>query len=119
MRDMAGIDFPLARIFSQTVSGRPKGEVLNKLSAEHPAASELIFVEDKLSTLEKVRGLLEGIHQLIHTPLSCPVLFPACRAPLCRRPSLFPAPLTPLEGRQGPRAVQVEALPGGLGVQHA
>jgi hypothetical protein len=55
MRDMAGIDFPLARIFSQTVSGRPKGEVLNKLSAQYPEASELIFVEDKLSTLEKVR----------------------------------------------------------------
>lgn len=54
MRDMAGIEFPLSRIFSQTVSGRPKGEVLHKLSAQHPDALALIFVEDKLGTLEKV-----------------------------------------------------------------
>ncbi|KAG1667581.1 hypothetical protein FOA52_014662 [Chlamydomonas sp. UWO 241] len=54
MRDMAGIDFPLDRIFSQTVSGRPKGEVLTKLAGNHPDASALVFVEDKLSTLEKV-----------------------------------------------------------------
>lgn len=54
MRDMAGIEFSMDRIFSQTVSGRPKGEVLQKLAAEHPDATGLVFVEDKLSTLEKV-----------------------------------------------------------------
>ncbi len=28
MRDMAGVPFAAERIFSQTVSGRPKGEVM-------------------------------------------------------------------------------------------
>lgn len=55
LRDMAGIDFSKERIFSQTVSGRPKGEVLHALAAKHPEASERIFVEDKLGTLEKVQ----------------------------------------------------------------
>lgn len=54
LKDMAGIPFPADRIFSQTVSGRPKGEVLEKLAGNHPDATERIFVEDKLSTLEKV-----------------------------------------------------------------
>ena len=50
---MAGIDFPLERIFSTTVSGQPKSEVLEKLSKQHLDA-ECHFVEDKLSTLVKV-----------------------------------------------------------------
>ncbi|GIL77632.1 hypothetical protein Vretifemale_7132 [Volvox reticuliferus] len=54
MRDMASVPFPPDRIFSQTVSGRPKGEVLAALAAQHPDAVTKIFVEDKLSTLEKV-----------------------------------------------------------------
>lgn len=54
MRDMAGIAFPAERIFSQTVSGRPKGEVLAMLAARHPGTPRKVFVEDKLSTLEKV-----------------------------------------------------------------
>ncbi|KAG2501909.1 hypothetical protein HYH03_000407 [Edaphochlamys debaryana] len=54
MRDMASVPFPGDRIFSQTVSGRPKGEVLAALAAQHPDASARLFVEDKLSTLEKV-----------------------------------------------------------------
>ncbi len=56
MRDMAGVPVPMERIFSQTVSGRPKGEVLRRLAEQHGDAAALIFVEDKLSTLEKVRG---------------------------------------------------------------
>jgi hypothetical protein len=55
LRQMAGIEFPLARIYSQTVSGRPKSEVLEALQAQNPGA-ECNFVEDKLSTLEKARG---------------------------------------------------------------
>lgn len=51
---MAGIAFPMDRIFSQTVSGRPKSEVLAQLAAEHPQAGAFHFVEDKFSTLEKV-----------------------------------------------------------------
>jgi len=38
------------------VSGRPKGEVLQLLAQKHAGAEKLVFVEDKLSTLEKVRG---------------------------------------------------------------
>lgn len=55
LRQMAGIDFPLERIYSQTVSGRPKSEVLEALQEKNPGA-ECHFVEDKLSTLEKVRA---------------------------------------------------------------
>jgi phosphoglycolate phosphatase-like HAD superfamily hydrolase len=55
LEKMAGIDFPMERIFSQTVSGRPKSEVLEDLEKEHPQAGTYHFVEDKLSTLEKVR----------------------------------------------------------------
>jgi len=36
------------------VSGRPKGEVLQMLTEKHAGVSKMIFVEDKLSTLEKV-----------------------------------------------------------------
>ncbi|KAL4538461.1 hypothetical protein Ndes2437A_g01479 [Nannochloris sp. 'desiccata'] len=54
LKNMAGIDFPIDRIFSQTVSGRPKSEVLENLEAKHPQAGSFHFVEDKMSTLEKV-----------------------------------------------------------------
>ncbi|PRW56992.1 hypothetical protein C2E21_4196 [Chlorella sorokiniana] len=54
LRQMAGIHFPMDRIFSQTVSGRPKSEVLEMLAERHPEAGSYHFVEDKLSTLEKV-----------------------------------------------------------------
>jgi hypothetical protein len=56
MRDMAGVPFAPDRIFSQTVSGRPKTEVLAQLAAKHSDATGLVFVEDKFSTLEKVGG---------------------------------------------------------------
>lgn len=52
LRDMAKVPLPLDRIFSQTVSGRPKSEVLLKLAERHPRAS-YHFVEDKMGTLEK------------------------------------------------------------------
>lgn len=55
LRDMAGVDFPGDRIHSTTVSGEPKAEVLARLAEQHPDAAGYIFVEDKLSTLEKVR----------------------------------------------------------------
>eukprot|EP01026_Neomeris_dumetosa_P022933 TRINITY_DN19771_c1_g1_i1.p1 TRINITY_DN19771_c1_g1~~TRINITY_DN19771_c1_g1_i1.p1 ORF type:complete len:273 (-),score=64.72 TRINITY_DN19771_c1_g1_i1:261-1079(-) len=54
LQDMAGISFPSDRIFSQTVSGQPKTEVLHMLEERHPNSSGFVFVEDKLSTLEKV-----------------------------------------------------------------
>lgn len=52
---MAGIDFPLERIFSMTVSGKPKTGVLKQLAADHPGATAH-FVEDKLATLQKVEA---------------------------------------------------------------
>ncbi|KAL6764717.1 hypothetical protein V8C86DRAFT_2468849 [Haematococcus lacustris] len=54
LRDMAGVALAPEHIFSQTISGRPKGEVLAMLASRHPDALDKIFVEDKLSTLEKV-----------------------------------------------------------------
>ncbi|CAG9463179.1 unnamed protein product [Pedinophyceae sp. YPF-701] len=53
LREMAGVQLEDERVFSMTVSGRPKGEVLAMLGERHPGAA-LHFVEDKLSTLEKV-----------------------------------------------------------------
>jgi hypothetical protein len=53
---MAGIDFPADRIHSTTVSGEPKAMVLARLAARHPGARGHVFVEDKFSTLEKVRA---------------------------------------------------------------
>lgn len=50
---MAGIDFPLERIFSMTVSGKPKSGVLKMLQERHPRFNAH-FVEDKLSTLQKI-----------------------------------------------------------------
>eukprot|EP00892_Ulva_mutabilis_P000803 jgi/Ulvmu1/10723/UM068_0008.1 len=50
---MAGIDFPLERIYSMTVSGKPKAGVLKMLQEEHPGYTAH-FVEDKLSTLQKI-----------------------------------------------------------------
>lgn len=56
LRKMAQVEFPMERIFSQTVSGRPKSEVLESLQEKHPGFV-CHFVEDKLSTLEKVAAL--------------------------------------------------------------
>ncbi|GMH34394.1 hypothetical protein BSKO_02228 [Bryopsis sp. KO-2023] len=53
LRDMAGVEFPMERIFSMTVSGRPKTEVLAMLEEKHPDR-RCFFIEDKISTLEKV-----------------------------------------------------------------
>jgi hypothetical protein len=86
LRQMAGIGFPEDRIFSQTVSGRPKSEVLEMLQGHHPDAPGYHFVEDKLSTLQKARGLL-----CPHTKAGpYPAVSPPCNA------SLHPLPLNSL-----------------------
>jgi phosphoglycolate phosphatase-like HAD superfamily hydrolase len=54
LANMASIDMDPNRIYSQTLSGKPKTEVLEKLERSHPEATVKLFVEDKLSTLEKV-----------------------------------------------------------------
>ena len=59
LRDAAGVPFEDDRIFSQTTSGAPKSDVLRDLAARHPCARSAHFVEDKLSTLEKVASLPE------------------------------------------------------------
>ena len=53
LRDMAKVPLPADRIFSQAETGRPKTEVLQMLQERHPD-TQYHFVEDKLSTLEKV-----------------------------------------------------------------
>lgn len=53
LKDMAGIDLPADRIHSTTVSGEPKSRVLARLAEAHPGLDDYLFVEDKLSTLDK------------------------------------------------------------------
>lgn len=50
---MAQVEFPMEKIISTTVSGQPKTEILNQLQQDFPEMKYL-FIEDKLSTLEKV-----------------------------------------------------------------
>eukprot|EP00466_Bigelowiella_natans_P008912 jgi/Bigna1/87573/estExt_fgenesh1_pg.C_220012 len=47
------IDFPSENIFD-TSRGLAKGEILRRLGEQHPEASRLWFIEDKLTTLLKV-----------------------------------------------------------------
>lgn len=61
LKEIGRIPFEGSNVFSQTVSGRPKGEVLKMLQEKHSSENEgdrqqisFHFVEDKLSTLEKV-----------------------------------------------------------------
>ena len=54
MRNMAKVPIASEDIFSTTVSGQPKSEILVDLQRQHPDM-EYHFVEDKLGTLEKVR----------------------------------------------------------------
>jgi hypothetical protein len=54
MHNMAKVPISPDHIFSTTVSGQPKSDILKDLQQQHPGAS-CHFVEDKLSTLEKVR----------------------------------------------------------------
>lgn len=54
LKQMANVAFPSSRIFSQTLSGRPKTEVLEMLATNHGDLTDRLFIEDKLSTLEKV-----------------------------------------------------------------
>jgi hypothetical protein len=50
---MAKVPLDADRIFSQTVSGQPKSEVLAMLQERHPG-TQYHFIEDKMGTLEKV-----------------------------------------------------------------
>lgn len=51
---MANVHIPMDRIYSQTVSGQPKAEVLVMLQERHSDAVGMHFVEDKMGTLDKV-----------------------------------------------------------------
>lgn len=50
---MAQVEFPMEKIISTTVSGQPKTEILNQLQQDF-TEMKYLFIEDKLSTLEKV-----------------------------------------------------------------
>ena len=54
MHNMAMVPIASQDIFSTTVSGQPKSEILVDLQRQHPNM-KYHFVEDKLGTLEKVR----------------------------------------------------------------
>jgi phosphoglycolate phosphatase-like HAD superfamily hydrolase len=67
LRDLGGVEVPMEQIFSQTVSGRPKGEVLQQLAQGAAPGARLLFVEDKASTLAAVARTpgLEGWELLL------------------------------------------------------
>ena len=54
MERKGNLHIPPERVFSQTVSGQPKTVVLADLAAAASASARKVFVEDKMSTLEKV-----------------------------------------------------------------
>ena len=66
MHNMAKVPIPSEDIFSTTVSGQPKSEILVELQRQHPGLT-YHFVEDKLGTLEKVRSSKVSL-EIIHRP---------------------------------------------------
>jgi hypothetical protein len=136
MHNMAGVPIASEDIFSTTVSGQPKSEILIDLQREHPGMEKYHFVEDKLSTLEKVsakRGPCPK-YALLVTMLCCSACVkiqwkwhePRCLSSRLR--SRFAAEHMSHCGRmmwcwcwpglQGGRPQQLAAVPGGLGLQH-
>ncbi len=95
----ARLPLPAERIFSTAETGQPKSDVLALLQARHPGAA-CHFVEDKLSTLEKVRtaGTTGPRESLCVTVVACSS---------CGR-----------AGGQSARAGGVGVVFGGLGIQH-
>ena len=64
MEGKGDLVIPDERVFSQTVSGLPKTDVLADLQAHaRDDAVRLVFVEDKLSTLEKVCKVGAGLER--------------------------------------------------------
>lgn len=68
LKEKAKVDFSADRIFSTTVSGQPKSEVLQELEQKHPD-THYHFVEDKLGTLDKV-SILPLFHQYCSSTIS-------------------------------------------------
>jgi len=60
MHNTAKVPIPSEDIFSTTVSGQPKSEILVDLQRQHPDM-KYHFVEDKLGTLEKVREACKAV----------------------------------------------------------
>ena len=54
LKKKASIDFPLDRIHSNTESGIPKSDIIIQLRKQHSECTCSHFVEDKISTLQKV-----------------------------------------------------------------
>ena len=73
---MAQVPLDSDRIWSTTVTGKPKSDMLLKLQAKHPGRV-YHFVEDKLGTLEKV----SPPHLLLLRHMLC----------RCTRKTLYPA----------------------------
>lgn len=62
LEDLAGVKLGEDRVISVEATGKPKGEVLEALAAEHPGAAAYHFVEDRLDalTLAAQRPGLDG-----------------------------------------------------------
>ena len=91
MHNMAKVPIPSEDIFSTTVSGQPKSEILVDLQSQHPGLT-YHFVEDKLGTLEKaspsidfsLKLQVENYFKLKFTQSSfwCNVLFHSSTQPI-------------------------------------
>lgn len=72
MHSMAKVPIPSEDIFSTTVSGQPKSEILVDLQRRHPGLT-YHFVEDKLGTLEKA-SLSASVRAEISLFVHCPLM---------------------------------------------
>ena len=76
MHNMAKVPVPSEDIFSTTVSGQPKSEILVDLQRQHRGLT-YHFVEDKLGTLEKASisaSVQTDTSSLVHCPLTAQFL---------------------------------------------
>ena len=136
MHNMAGVPIASEDIFSTTVSGQPKSEILVDLQREHPGMEKYHFVEDKLGTLEKVSAEREPCPSfaLLVTMLHCSACVKISasgmntQVPFQQAELILAAEQMSHCGRmmwcwcwpglQGGRPQQLAAVPGGLGLQH-
>lgn len=121
LRGLAKVTVPGTDIYSTTLSGQPKSDILLQLAERHPGAA-CHFVEDKLSTLEKARHVCRFLWVLAQNPVLHTQ--PRASAACIRSFSVLSSAASwlhargPYAGVQGARAERVGAVLGGLGVQH-
>ena len=72
MHNIAKVPIPSEAIFSTTVSGQPKSEILVELQRQHPGLT-YHFVEDKLGTLEKASSSSDASPEM-SLLVQCPLM---------------------------------------------